>query len=589
MEYSTFFEALSWAILQSTWQIAGIWLLYKLFVSCLKKNNTKFKYIAACSSLGVSFLLFLANILHFYFTPNLFLQSPILSIQGAPDLSIISPYIALVYLFFLFIGGYKFYQSYKYVRCLKTQQFNKPPYELKLFVEKYKHLLQLKQHVSIWVSEIIDSPITIGFFKPVILLPIAILNQVSVSQMETILLHELAHIKKNDYLVNFAFSCIETILFFHPFARLLAKDIRVQREYLADDFVLQFQYNPNDYALALLYAEKNRIQWHRNQLFQAATGINNQVLIQRINRFTQSSKSPKQLLKPFAQLVLSVGLLAFLLFHKPNELNVIEQKASNQTVLLAENNIEKTALLNATISNVDDSAHSSILVNTNEQYEILIDSSNKSYHTEHAPVLDDKNETKEHYESLNESDPATKHMAIGQTKVKGLFFFASFPNISIHEAEQSTNSTPSDPDSSVVAEFDQSFSNQPSAAGELNLQLTFDSTAFIVIDQNNGTTPELLEIGPIDSILGGLNWENIMHGYSIGKDMVKLVQVEIITKIVDKQLYKLKNGPHATINADTVLKTNQGMLRDSIYNTDTNKKTVLKKSSTDKNKIILKF
>src|SRR6185312_10129757 len=73
--------------------------------------------------------------------------------------------------------------------------------------------LNIQKKVRAHFSRFIETPMMIGFFKPVILLPVATINHLSVQQFEAILLHELTHIRRNDYLFNLIQSVIDAILF----------------------------------------------------------------------------------------------------------------------------------------------------------------------------------------------------------------------------------------------------------------------------------------------------------------------------------------------------------------------------------------
>ena len=114
----------------------------------------------------------------------------------------------------------------------------------------------IKKPVHIWLSGIVTSPVTIGYIKPVILLPIAAINQLSTQQLEAVLLHELAHIRRYDYFVNLVIRFIQTILYFNPFVKALVKTVEIEREKSCDEMVIQFQYDPHGYASALLMLEK---------------------------------------------------------------------------------------------------------------------------------------------------------------------------------------------------------------------------------------------------------------------------------------------------------------------------------------------
>nr|WP_290794067.1 M56 family metallopeptidase [Flavihumibacter sp. UBA7668] len=137
--------------------------------------------------------------------------------------------------------------------------------------------------VQIWLSEKIDSPQIMGWLKPVILLPIAAINQLSPEQLEAVLIHELAHIKRNDYVWNWVISLIETLLFFNPFAKLFISNIREEREHACDDWVLQFPFQPQSYAEALLKLEQKR-SGHESNLVLAASGSSRKLLLIRIRR-----------------------------------------------------------------------------------------------------------------------------------------------------------------------------------------------------------------------------------------------------------------------------------------------------------------
>ncbi|MBC7587673.1 MAG: M56 family metallopeptidase [Chitinophagaceae bacterium] len=90
----------------------------------------------------------------------------------------------------------------------------------KIFVKQVSYQLGIKKNVNIYLSELVTTPMTIGFLKPIILVPLASINHLSAEQIEAVLLHELAHIKRLDYLFNLFLSVTETILFFNPFTQL---------------------------------------------------------------------------------------------------------------------------------------------------------------------------------------------------------------------------------------------------------------------------------------------------------------------------------------------------------------------------------
>ncbi|WP_290710409.1 M56 family metallopeptidase, partial [Flavihumibacter sp. CACIAM 22H1] len=136
---------------------------------------------------------------------------------------------------------------------------------------------------QLWMSEKIDCPQIMGWIKPIILLPASALSQLSSAQLEAILIHELAHIKRNDYIWNWIISIIENLLFFNPFVKLFITTIRAEREHACDDFVLQFPFQPQLYAEALLKLEQKRTA-REMSLVLAAGGSSRKLLLTRVRR-----------------------------------------------------------------------------------------------------------------------------------------------------------------------------------------------------------------------------------------------------------------------------------------------------------------
>lgn len=127
----------------------------------------------------------------------------------------------------------------------------KVPAKIRLFAELKALELGIKRKISIAFAKNISGPLTYGFIKPVILFPIGYLNQLNSKEAEMILLHELTHIRFNDYFLNLYLVLSEVFYFFNPFVRMMGNEIRMEREKNCDAWVLQFKYNSLEYAEAL--------------------------------------------------------------------------------------------------------------------------------------------------------------------------------------------------------------------------------------------------------------------------------------------------------------------------------------------------
>ena len=105
-------------------------------------------------------------------------------------------------------------------------------------------LIELRQRfgilrpVRLLASFAVATPTLIGWLKPTILLPASLLSGFSPEQIELILAHELAHVRRYDYIANLVQVIVETLLFYHPVVHWICADVRQQREQCCDDLVL---------------------------------------------------------------------------------------------------------------------------------------------------------------------------------------------------------------------------------------------------------------------------------------------------------------------------------------------------------------
>ena len=157
-------------------------------------------------------------------------------------------------------------QFYQLTALIKTSNFSDSP-KYTSFIYNLPNASKGKK-VKIGISSTIYTPITFGWIKPIILLPIALVNQLSVKEIESIILHEWAHILRNDYLINIITSLVQVILFFNPFSYLLNKEISLQREIACDNYVINASVEKIDYL---------------NAIYKIATDISNKNWISRFS------------------------------------------------------------------------------------------------------------------------------------------------------------------------------------------------------------------------------------------------------------------------------------------------------------------
>ena len=144
------------------------------------------------------------------------------------------------------------------VRRLRRTAVAAVPAPLRTACHELALRLGLRVDFRVAASAAVDSPTVIGWWRPVILLPIAALANLSPGQVEAILAHELAHIRRHDYLVNLLQSVVETLLFYHPAVWWLSGRVRAEREDACDDIAVTVCGDRAEYAAALATLETRR-------------------------------------------------------------------------------------------------------------------------------------------------------------------------------------------------------------------------------------------------------------------------------------------------------------------------------------------
>jgi Zn-dependent protease with chaperone function len=307
--------ALGWSLLNGIWQMGILWLGYLLLTRNHKRFSAAARHNLALFFSGLGFIWFLYSLfrelvypsgitgwkpVNYFFSKISFVISPLLSVLTVIYLTI------LVFRAGRYIVG--FYQMQISRRGFEVS-FSEP---LQLFSNRISPVMGIGKQISIFLVGWVDTAQTVGFFKPLILLPVALMNRLTMEQVETILLHELLHIRRNDYLIHILMTLFHAVFFFNPFARFFFKTVAQEREHACDDGVLQWDYPASVYAEALFTLEKFRQLPHSFSL--AANGNDPRLLMERIRRVVGEPASGKN---PFSPL-LSFSMIAALLIFTSN-------------------------------------------------------------------------------------------------------------------------------------------------------------------------------------------------------------------------------------------------------------------------------
>jgi hypothetical protein len=149
--------------------------------------------------------------------------------------------------------------------------------------------LGIGRAVSVLCTAAAEVPATIGWLRPVVLLPVSAFTALTAEQIELLIAHELAHVRRHDYLVNLVQTAVETVLFYHPAVWWVSARIRVEREHCCDDLAVAACGNVALYVRALATLEGLRTR--PPAFVVAATGGS---LLFRIQRLLSHEKRQRE-------------------------------------------------------------------------------------------------------------------------------------------------------------------------------------------------------------------------------------------------------------------------------------------------------
>jgi bla regulator protein BlaR1 len=319
-------QILSWTLICSLGQgfvvYSSLWLILKL----VPGSTAATKYKLSLSAMAVTLLWFCATLLRQLEAavvlqeqstgstgtiagpiPLTAIAGKITGLQITPVVPPFLSWLAVAYITGLVFMLVRLSSGLQQLVLIRRNGLAEPTESLGQLLDSLQAKLQLRGKVQLFISARSQVPMVIGFIKPAILLPAATMMQLSTEQLETILLHELAHIKRHDFLVNILQTIAETILFFNPFVWMTSAIVRREREYCCDDLVLAHTPEPVSYARALTaLASPDR---YNVSLAVAATG-RPQHLLQRVRRIMELKKNPFSYSRTTAA-ILTITLIVF--------------------------------------------------------------------------------------------------------------------------------------------------------------------------------------------------------------------------------------------------------------------------------------
>ena len=352
-------DSLGWALIHSLWQGCLAALFVFGFRTLFKHVKPALRYAVQISALFAVFFAFISTVilyqthampstasstkLAFSIPLPTQISLPVLeaasltgvsstaveNFQIVGELGQMTPVISLLWCLGFFYLMLRYIAAYILTQRLRKTGLSPVPSD---WTDRFNTLLLntgVSQRVDLFISAHIQGPMTLGFFKPVVLVPVSFFTRLTQDQIEAVLLHEIAHIHRHDYIINLLQMMIKSIFFFHPAVHYISRQIDEDREQACDDISVAQTRDPKTLArgLATLRLMQNQAQprialssnlSHRHAsndtssaLVMRATGTQDSALVMRLKRLVgdeSRTRKPEHVLLSALTIFLIGGL-----------------------------------------------------------------------------------------------------------------------------------------------------------------------------------------------------------------------------------------------------------------------------------------
>lgn len=306
---SSWSEHIGWTLLHSLWQIAIVAVLYAVASFLLRNRSATSRYLVGCIAMIAMLLL---PVITYSLLPRVVEQSPLkaapttalLPTSDAPlpvwdDLpkgtsvgpaefaplplepahvtpqvapqqvaswsmnvsSAIRPWLPVITTFWLMgvlLLSLRPIAGWQHVRKLQRHGLSPLTDSVRVACGQLMPRLGIQRAVQFAQSALVEAPTVVGYLRPIVLLPASTITGLTTAELELILAHELAHIRRHDYLVNLAQTVIEALLFYHPGMWWVSSQVRRERENCCDDIAVNMSGDRATYVRALAQLEQHR-------------------------------------------------------------------------------------------------------------------------------------------------------------------------------------------------------------------------------------------------------------------------------------------------------------------------------------------
>ena len=247
------------ALVHSLWQDLLVGALAAVALHALRGARPQARYLVACLALLACLVAPVATVLRLAgptAAPGAFVvidAETFATPRGMPGFGIdaLLPWIVVAWAAGVLVFGLRMLMGIAWVDLLRRGADRSPDGDWQARLDVLATRIGLRVSIPLHFVDGLDTPVTTGWWRPVVLMPAALAARMPVSLLEALLAHELAHIRRHDYLVNLLQGAVEALLFYHPVTWWLSRRIRAERELVADGIAIDALGDPRRLAVAL--------------------------------------------------------------------------------------------------------------------------------------------------------------------------------------------------------------------------------------------------------------------------------------------------------------------------------------------------
>lgn len=303
---ASFVSTLGWALIHFVWQGLIVGIIAAIALVLLRDARPQTRYAVSCAALAVCLLLPVAGVWSGIGGGATGTSAPAPEASGSAAIftqpaigqlasvrSTLQDQLAIIVALWSVVAGLLALRMALGVTWISRiararSTAGAPDWQLRL--DRLAAAFGMSRKIQLRIVDSFDTPVAAGWWRPVVLVPAALIARIPTDLLEALLAHELAHIRRHDYLVNMIQSAIESLLFYHPVVWWLSRQIRIEREQIADALAATALGEPRRLAVALHQLAQFQFDTNATSMTQFASPANGGNLMSRIQRLIKPNQ-----------------------------------------------------------------------------------------------------------------------------------------------------------------------------------------------------------------------------------------------------------------------------------------------------------